>query len=283
MDVLVVSRYLPNESTSSPASAEDLSDAARRNDSLDDFNHPRYRRLKILEELKKRSGFQFIKPNEPAKDLKPYGVVQSNELIEFLSTAWDRWDALGPEGQDPSSALPVSPQPESPEIHVTLPLIPGNVPLPREPYQRPSKNVMGQIGYYCTDTCTPIFDELREELCWDVAVLEESLGRLSSHKVVYALATHPGHHAAANSFGGYCYLNHAAFAARRLQQNHNFEKVAILDIDYVRHPFASSVTVLVETHSRPNAHSSALWQWYCIDLLQRSFSVGHLHPLPSRS
>ena len=49
-------------------------------------------------------------------------------------------------------------------------------------------------------------------------------------KVVYALPTHPGHHAAQDSYGGYCYLNHAAHAATQLQKH--FKKVAVLDIDY---------------------------------------------------
>lgn len=239
MNTLVVSRYLPSDKGSS-SQANDLSDAARRNDSLDDFNHPRYRRLKILEEFQKRKladsgeAFHCVSPDNCSNDLLPYQNVQSKELIEFFSTAWDRWIALGPEGQDPSSALPTPSQQDSPEEHITFPLIPGNTPLPRERFQRPSKNVMGQIGYYCTDTCTPIFDELLEELQWDVAVLEMALEALAkSYKVVYALPTHPGHHAAHNSFGGYCYLNHAAFAARQLQTMYGYSKVAVLDVDYV--------------------------------------------------
>jgi acetoin utilization deacetylase AcuC-like enzyme len=51
--------------------------------------------------------------------------------------------------------------------------------------------------------------------------------------VIYALATHPGHHAAADSFGGYCYLNHAAFAAKQIQSHSKMQKVAVLDVDYV--------------------------------------------------
>ena len=45
----------------------------------------------------------------------------------------------------------------------------------------------------------------------------------------YALARPPGHHASANKFGGYCYLNNAAIAARYLS---HYGKVLILDFDF---------------------------------------------------
>jgi acetoin utilization deacetylase AcuC-like enzyme len=48
----------------------------------------------------------------------------------------------------------------------------------------------------------------------------------------------PGHHAAHDSFGGYCYVNHVAALARHLQQRQHPSsqqgncRVAILDVDY---------------------------------------------------
>lgn len=48
--------------------------------------------------------------------------------------------------------------------------------------------------------------------------------------IAYALCRPPGHHAAKDMLGGYCYLNNAAIAANQLQQT--FGKGAILDIDY---------------------------------------------------
>jgi acetoin utilization deacetylase AcuC-like enzyme len=46
---------------------------------------------------------------------------------------------------------------------------------------------------------------------------------------VYALCRPPGHHAGRAYYGGYCYLNNAALAARCLAGS---GRVAILDIDY---------------------------------------------------
>jgi acetoin utilization deacetylase AcuC-like enzyme len=45
------------------------------------------------------------------------------------------------------------------------------------------------------------------------------------------LSRPPGHHAGADFFGGYCFLNNAALAAQHLR-NAGMERVAILDVDY---------------------------------------------------
>ena len=47
---------------------------------------------------------------------------------------------------------------------------------------------------------------------------------------VYALARPPGHHAAADSYAGYCFLNNAAIAAAAWAERG--ARVAILDVDY---------------------------------------------------
>ena len=170
------------------------------------------------------------------------------------------------------------------------PLVPTNSALPRSAgKQRPSKHVLGQVGYYCTDTVTPIFAELLNELKADAQVIQtvatallQLFGRevasssfvnpsaesgaaaasssssspllqCSSPPVWYALPTHPGHHAASDSFGGYCYLNHVAALANLLLLSSSsssadgdgakqarsdtrpylpLHRVAILDVDY---------------------------------------------------
>jgi acetoin utilization deacetylase AcuC-like enzyme len=47
----------------------------------------------------------------------------------------------------------------------------------------------------------------------------------------FALTRPPGHHAGADFFGGYCFLNNAALAAQHLLDD-GARRVAILDIDY---------------------------------------------------
>ena len=47
----------------------------------------------------------------------------------------------------------------------------------------------------------------------------------------FALCRPPGHHAATDTYGGYCFINNAAVAAQSLRDGGK-SKVAILDVDY---------------------------------------------------
>ena len=194
-------------------------------DALDAFNKPRLRRAIILKTLESRSEMiSFQIPSEQKDPLtKLYTDIHSHGLLEFLTSSWSSWDALGQHGRDPGASLDVG--------HAGIKaLILSSTSLPRDPYQRPSKNVMGQIDYYCTDACTPITESLLDELTWDSTVIQTAVDKAIEGTLVYAMPTHPGHHAAKDSFGGYCYLNQAALAARLFQSKHNFSRVAILDI-----------------------------------------------------
>ncbi len=46
-----------------------------------------------------------------------------------------------------------------------------------------------------------------------------------------ALTRPPGHHAGADFFGGYCFLNNAALAAQALRDA-GADRVAVVDVDY---------------------------------------------------
>lgn len=228
--LVVVSSITPNE-IERDGGKPVISSEEHANDALDDFNHPRYRRGLILQSLQENYGdkVSFTVPSAPKENLGDYLCIHSHGLVEFLSSAWTTWEALGEEGQDPSSALKITTSKHT--IKPPTPaLIPINAPLGRDPYQRPSKHVAGQMGYYCTDSCTPVFASLFDELCMDAAIIEMSVEKALQGGVAYALPTHPGHHAAKDSFGGYCYLSHASRAARLLQTKLGGAKVAILDV-----------------------------------------------------
>ena len=196
---------------------------------------------------------------------RTYGRIHHLDMIEFLSNAWKSWVDLGIKRDaccfHPDFKFMVGGNENTNEMLIP-PLIPQNFPLrtrihssvTKEQHypQRPSKNVMGQMGYYCTDRVTPIVSSLRRELCMDAEIVIRSCFELitqakkddRSEKMgcMYALTTHPGHHAGYTSFGGYCYLNNAALAAQCLlypitnvKQSITIAKkncVAILDVDY---------------------------------------------------
>jgi acetoin utilization deacetylase AcuC-like enzyme len=208
--------------------------------------------------------------DDSQSSLELYLKVHSKGLIDFLSTAWNDWESLGQKGRDPSCVPFASLLLEDPDGEFeaatpppTPPLIPCNFSFPREHDasrdhpQRSSKNVMGKVGYYCTDTCTPIVSELVQELAMDGRTVARAVERAIEHSlcerssssssatttttnaVVYALCTHPGHHASRDCFGGYCYVNNAALSARLLQERlstdtvgNRLPRVAILDVDY---------------------------------------------------
>lgn len=53
----------------------------------------------------------------------------------------------------------------------------------------------------------------------------------AGERAAFALTRPPGHHAGADFFGGYCFLNNAAIAAQTLRDA-GLARVAVLDIDY---------------------------------------------------
>ena len=50
-------------------------------------------------------------------------------------------------------------------------------------------------------------------------------------RAAFSLSRPPGHHAGADFFGGYCFLNNAALAAQHLRDA-GMDRVAVLDVDY---------------------------------------------------
>jgi acetoin utilization deacetylase AcuC-like enzyme len=202
--------------------SESVEDALRF-DQLDQFNHPRERRGLILDCLRAHAAAADIEiatiPNAGDEAFhEMFGKIHSPGLLELLRTGWSKWETLGEAGQVPSAKLGEG-------------IVPINMPLPRVSTERPSQNVLGQMGYYCTDNCTPLFAALYPELCADASVLRFAKShekRSPMGAVYYCLLTHPGHHAAYDSFGGYCYVNHVVALASSSDPG----TTAILDVDY---------------------------------------------------
>ncbi len=98
---------------------------------------------------------------------------------------------------------------------------------PRRSLRRP-KAILGLKGYYAFGDGSPILEGTWSAAYWSAqcALTGAHLVRADS-QAVYALCRPPGHHAAADLYGGVCYLNNAAIAARYLDA-----PTAILDIDY---------------------------------------------------
>jgi acetoin utilization deacetylase AcuC-like enzyme len=96
---------------------------------------------------------------------------------------------------------------------------------------RVAANPVHPFGYYCFDSDTPI-----GRATWEAALSSAGTAAAGAALIVedgaccaYALCRPPGHHAGSGFYGGYCYLNNAGIATKRLLA---LGKVAIVDIDY---------------------------------------------------
>ena len=97
---------------------------------------------------------------------------------------------------------------------------------------RKPRSLLALKGYYAFGWGSPILEGTWEAAYWaaQCALTAADLVRAGTDRAAYALCRPPGHHAASDLYGGYCYLNNAAIAARHLQAQG--DRVAVLDIDY---------------------------------------------------
>ena len=87
------------------------------------------------------------------------------------------------------------------------------------------------MSWHASDALTPIFADLPEVMTDDAACCVAAVTFVCEAKAdAYCLTTHPGHHASAEHYGGYCFLNHAALAARLLEARG--KTPFIVDVDY---------------------------------------------------
>ena len=168
----------------------------------------------ILERVNSENLGEVRAPSEFG--MEPVLALHDAGFVEFLRVAWDEWSQTEYEGE----------------------IIPLCWPT-RRMSERIPDFIKGKVGYYSLSSETSI-----NEGTWEAAIaskdvalsgakllLREIETETSAMKGVFALCRPPGHHAAFDMFGGYCFLNNAAIAAQWFRDN-GIERVAILDIDF---------------------------------------------------
>ncbi len=87
-------------------------------------------------------------------------------------------------------------------------------------------------GHFCFDAGTPLNNQTAAAAGWSAACAVAAARSLPAGKpgLAYALSRPPGHHATRDLFGGYCYFNNAALAARVFRRRKM--RVALVDIDF---------------------------------------------------
>jgi acetoin utilization deacetylase AcuC-like enzyme len=141
--------------------------------------------------------------------MDPVRAVHSDNFIAFLETAWQEWQDAGFTGEAIACSWPA-----------------------RRMQSRVPDFIDGKLGYYALAAETSI-----TEGTWAAALASKDValtGAQALHRGergVFSLCRPPGHHAASDMFGGYCFLNNAAIAAQYLRDQ-GAQRAAILDIDF---------------------------------------------------
>jgi acetoin utilization deacetylase AcuC-like enzyme len=139
--------------------------------------------------------------------------VHTPDYLDFLRHAWDDWVALDPSNVERDA----------------LPSVWPNHGLRSD---RKPDNFAARLGLYAFDTGSPLtagtWEAAREGAGCALAAAQCVA---DGARAAFALSRPPGHHAGADFFGGYCFLNNAALAAQSLRDR-GLDRVAVLDIDY---------------------------------------------------
>jgi acetoin utilization deacetylase AcuC-like enzyme len=161
----------------------------------------------VLERVREQRLGDVIEPNEFGLD--PLLRVHDDQYLQFLSTAWSDWLAAENRGE----------------------AIPDVWPSRRMRPQRPN-SITGKLGYYAMAAETSISAGTWEaaRAAADVSLTGAELLK-NGARSAFALCRPPGHHAARDLYGGYCFINNAAAAAQYLRDSGS-QRVAILDVDF---------------------------------------------------
>ena len=174
----------------------------------------------VLARVKQEGLGEVIAPKDFG--LAPVLKVHDPDFVRFLESCWDDWVAAGGEGE----ALP--------NIWPTRTMTGKRIP----------NHIDGKLGYYALAAETSISEGTWEAAKAGADVVLTAVEHLlqggtldgggpadRGGRAAFALSRPPGHHAARDQYGGYCFLNNAAIAAQFARDN-GVERVAVLDVDF---------------------------------------------------
>ncbi len=190
--------------------------------------YERPERAEMVREEIERRGLGPVKAPAPL-DRAALERVHAPDYLAFLESAWRDWAARrrGPDGAVFGEAIP--------NIWPSRRL--GRAFDPT----RPDLDIEVKLGWYALAAETAISAGTWEAACASAAVAlsaQEAVAR--GARAAFGLCRPPGHHAAADMFGGYCFLNNAALAAAAFRDQ-GAERVAVLDVDFHHGNGAQSV------------------------------------------
>jgi acetoin utilization deacetylase AcuC-like enzyme len=165
-------------------------------------------RVEIIRARLAERGFSDVVAPGPV-DMGPVRAMCDPGYLAFLETGWDRWRAAGFAGD----------------------IMAAGWPARRMHDDRPPRDIDGLAGYYALAAETAICAGTWAAAQSSAASAMEAAECVAAGGAAFALCRPPGHHATADMYGGYCFLNNAALAAERLRAA-GAAKVAVLDVDF---------------------------------------------------
>jgi acetoin utilization deacetylase AcuC-like enzyme len=162
----------------------------------------------VLNRLQERNLTDLCAPD--ALDMAPVQALLDPGYLNFLETAWEDWKKAGMAGE----------------------IIAANVPARGMHMDRIPQNIDGKVGYYCHASETAITQGTWAAALSSVACAQTAYRHVASGaNSAFALCRPPGHHATADQYGGYCFINNAAVVAQMFRDG-GAKRVAVLDIDF---------------------------------------------------
>jgi acetoin utilization deacetylase AcuC-like enzyme len=143
-------------------------------------------------------------------DIEAVTRVHDAAFIEFLENCWDEWSAAGFDGEAIANCWPARGMQQN----------------------RVPRQIEGKLGHYAMAAETSISNGTWEaaRASVDVALTAQATLRDGAGEA-FALCRPPGHHAAGDMFGGYCFINNAAVASQAFIDQ-GASRVALLDVDF---------------------------------------------------
>ena len=162
----------------------------------------------IVERVRQVSLGEIVAPRH--FDIDAITRVHDVGFILFLETCWEEWQACGFKGE----------------------AIPTCWPARGMQQMRVPRHIEGKLGHYAMAAETSISNGTWEAARASVNVaLSAQAAITEGARAAFALCRPPGHHAAADMYGGYCFINNAAVASQAFIDQ-GAGRVALLDVDF---------------------------------------------------
>lgn len=161
----------------------------------------------VLNQIDQESLGEVLSPDDFS--LESIYRIHDREFVDFLQGCWSEWKAEGYKGEAIPTVFPA-----------------------RGMQQRVPNHIEGKMGYYAMAMETSI-----SEGTWPAAVSSANVALTAQSLIqngaesAFALCRPPGHHAAGDLYGGYCFINNAAVTAQAFLDQ-GAQRVAILDVDF---------------------------------------------------